>query len=103
MLSSVALVVVIVIDQLRTDFLLRNQQTLNPAGIGLVVNKGVFYDDAHHNQFLNMTCPGHVAISTGAQPGLHGILSNEDWDAKARRQVYCMADPDHQWIEAGGD
>lgn len=103
MLSSLALVVVIVIDQLRTDQLLRIQNQLNPAGLGLLVNKGVFYDDAHHSNFFNMTCPGHVAISTGAFSGLNGIVINDDWDKNSGRAVYCVADKDNHWIDAEAD
>lgn len=103
MLSSLALVVVIVIDQFRTDELLRAQHQLNPAGIGLLVNQGIFYDDAHHNQFFNMTCPGHTGISTGAMPGLHGIMLNDDWDSKTGKEVYCVSDKEHHWIDADAD
>jgi arylsulfatase A-like enzyme len=101
MISSLALVVVIVIDQFRTDELLRAQQSLSPAGIGLLINKGIFYDDAHHSQFFNMTCPGHVSLSTGAMPGLHGIMLNNDWDASTQKDTYCVADPNEHWL--GGE
>ncbi len=101
MLTSLALLVVIVIDQLRTDELFRVK--LNPAGIGKLINQGVFYDDAHHTQFFNMTCPGHVAISTGAEPGLHGIMLNDDWDPKSEKPVYCVEDDTHHWIQAAAD
>ncbi len=103
MLSTLALVVVIVIDQYRTDQLLRIQQSLNPAGIGKMVKQGIFYDDAHHTQFFNMTCPGHVSISTGAEPGLSGVTVNEDWDPETQKRVYCLGDPEHQWIDAEAD
>src|SRR5476651_2554971 len=103
MISSLALVVVIVIDQFRTDELLRAQSHLNPAGIGLLVNQGIFYDDAHHNQFFNMTCPGHTAISTGAMPGLHGIMLNDDWDSKTGEEIYCVSDQEHKWVDADLD
>lgn len=102
MISTFALVVIIVIDQFRTDELLRHQH-LNPAGIGRLVKDGIFYDDAHHLQFFNMTCPGHAAISTGALPGLHGIMFNDLWDPKAQKFVYCVSDYDHHWIDAAAD
>jgi hypothetical protein len=103
MLSSLALVVIIVIDQFRADELLRAQKNFNPAGIGRLVNKGLFYDDAHHTQFFNMTCPGHTAISTGAAPGLHGIVLNNDWDSESKKKIYCVADSEHKWIDADLD
>ena len=103
MLSSLALVVVIVIDQFRTDELLRAQDGLNPAGIGLLVNKGIFYDDAHHSQFFNMTCPGPISLSTGAMPGLHGVMLNNDWDAASQKEIYCVADPAEHWLSAEAD
>ena len=103
MLTSLALVVVVVIDQFRTDELLRAHQILNPAGIGRLVDQGIFYDDAHHTQFFNKTCPGHTAISTGAQPGLHGIMGNYDWDSAAQKPIYWVSDTDHHWIDADAD
>jgi predicted AlkP superfamily pyrophosphatase or phosphodiesterase len=75
MLSAFALVVVIVIDQFRTDEYLRLQNQLSPNGIVRLIDQGIFYDDAHHTQFFNMTCPGHVAISTGFRRGLNPVLA----------------------------
>jgi arylsulfatase A-like enzyme len=103
MLSSLALVVVIVVDQLRTDELLRAQNQFTPYGISQLIKDGVFYDDAHHPQFFNMTCPGHTALSTGALPALNGIMVNNDWDKKAEKTIYCVSDEDHKWLGADLD
>src|SRR4051812_39033192 len=103
MISSLALVVVIVVDQLRTDQLFRAQKNFNPAGISKFIKHGIFYDDAHHSNFVNMTCPGHVTISTGADSGLHGIMLNEDFDRKTDKAIYCLEDKSEHWIDAGAD
>jgi len=100
MLPSFALVVVLVVDQLRTDEILRGQEKLNPAGLGLVLNRGIFFDDAHHTNFFTKTCPGHVAISTGSLPGLSGISQNEEWGRSENRKVYCVEDSKNHLLEA---
>ncbi|MDZ4675991.1 MAG: alkaline phosphatase family protein [Oligoflexia bacterium] len=103
MISSLALVVVIVIDQFRMDEYFRIKSKLSKSGLVRLLDQGILYDDAHHSQFFNVTCPGHVAISTGSDPGLHGIMFNFDYDKKLKKDTYCTADVDNEWLEAAAD
>ncbi len=101
MLSTFAFVVVIVIDQLRPDQLYPSSGMLQAAGgLSQISRYGLVYEDAHQDNFFNMTCPGHTAISTGAMPALTGVVLNRDWDYERREKRYCLADPDHVWLEA---
>ncbi len=103
MITPFSLIVVIVIDQLRTDDILRFQNSKAPSGISKIVNSGIFYDDAHHSHFYNKTCPGHVAISTGSVPALTGVTSNDFWDPIKKRMAYCLEDENEQLLDAPED
>lgn len=98
-----ALILFIVIDQFRVDQLQRAHPTLISSGIKKIFEQGISYEDAYHTNFFNLTCPGHVALSTGAEPGLSGILLNEDWERVTEKPIYCMEDPAYSWIDADAD
>lgn len=101
MLTSLAFVVVIVVDQLRMDYLLRNDSA--KYGISKLYHEGLSFEDAHHENLVNMTCPGHVALSTGAPSSLSGIYLNKDFNWKTNKGIYCLADPKHLWLDADAD
>ena len=83
-----ALVVLLVVDQLRADRVTADL----PGGLGRLVREGRVFSDATHDHGLTETCPGHVAIATGRHPGVAGIPSNEYFDRATGREVYCVED-----------
>lgn len=91
------LVVVISIDQFRTDFLIRYADLYRPAtseeGVGgfrYLMENGIFFVNAAYDHIPTETGPGHATIGTGAPPGVHGIVGNE-WFANGK-SVYCTDD-----------
>jgi predicted AlkP superfamily pyrophosphatase or phosphodiesterase len=73
------LVVVLVVDQMRADYVekFRSQWT---AGLKRLVEEGAWFRDAAYPYADTETCVGHSTISTGAFPATHGMISNEWWD-----------------------
>lgn len=75
------LVVILVIDQFRGDYLDRYRDALvEPNGFNLFLKKGVYYNDCMYDYANTKTAPGHATIGTGAYTDGHSIGSNEWWD-----------------------
>ncbi len=75
------LVVLIVIDQFRSDYLQRYRSELSPRGFRLLLDNGAWFPDCYFNYANTMTAPGHSTLGTGAYTDGHGIQANEFWDA----------------------
>ena len=88
------LVLVIVVDQMRGDYLERFGPLLNH-GLARLVREGIVFTDAHHFHAATETAPGHATLATGAFPKRHGIVANSWFDRVRGDDVYCCGDPDH--------
>lgn len=93
------LVVLIVLDQFRSDYLTRFEESFLPAekngqlgGFKYLMTKGAYFPYGHYNIFQAMTCPGHGIIMTGAYPSETGISMNEWYDRESGEMVYCVKD-----------
>jgi predicted AlkP superfamily pyrophosphatase or phosphodiesterase len=75
------LVVIMVIDQFRSDMLNRYRSEFKGRGFNLLLNEGAWFPDCYYNYANTKTAPGHATIGTGAYTDGHGIESNEWWDA----------------------
>ena len=75
------LVVILVIDQFRGDYLDRYRDALTePNGFNLFLKRGAYFNDCMYNYANTKTAPGHATIGTGSYTDGHGIGSNEWWD-----------------------
>jgi predicted AlkP superfamily pyrophosphatase or phosphodiesterase len=90
------LVLLIVVDQLRTDFIQRWEHRLRPRGLRYLLREGVFFTDARYLQANTATGPGHATLVTGASPSTHGIIGNSWFDRRSRRVRYVVEDPRYQ-------
>jgi predicted AlkP superfamily pyrophosphatase or phosphodiesterase len=86
------LAVVIVVDQLRPDYLQRFRVHFGNRGFNLFLKSGASFDQARHLQAATLTCPGHATVLTGSHADVNGIISNVWYDAEAERAVNCAAD-----------
>lgn len=86
------LVVGIVVDQMRVDYLYRFWDNFGDGGFKRLVNGGSFQRDAHYTYMPTVTGPGHASVYTGTTPSRHGIVANERYDRATRRTIYCVAD-----------
>jgi arylsulfatase A-like enzyme len=77
------LVIVLVIDQFRGDYLDRYRDDFKtPNGFNLFLKRGAYFTDCYYDYANTMTAPGHSTIGTGAYSNGHGIALNDWWDLK---------------------
>ncbi|MBI3650018.1 MAG: alkaline phosphatase family protein [Acidobacteria bacterium] len=74
------LVVLIVIDQFRYDFLERFEDLFGVGGFKRLINNGAFFTNANYDYVPTYTAPGHAAIATGSVPAQNGIVGNTWFD-----------------------
>ncbi len=75
------LVLILVIDQFRGDYLDRYRDALtSPSGFNLFLRRGAYFNSCYFDYANTKTAPGHASIGTGAYTDGHGIGSNEWWD-----------------------
>jgi predicted AlkP superfamily pyrophosphatase or phosphodiesterase len=97
------LVVVIIIDQFRPDFVERAHDQLAPAGFRLLMERGAWFTGCYYDYANTETAPGHATLFTGAYSDAHGIAANNWWDARARRMVGSVFDASVRQIGVAGD
>ncbi|QQL49476.1 alkaline phosphatase PafA [Mucilaginibacter ginkgonis] len=92
------LVVGIVIDQMRWDYLYRYYDRYQAGGFKRMLNEGFTCENTQLNYLPTETGPGHSCIYSGSVPAIHGIASN-DWVIQATgRRMYCAADSTVQTV-----
>lgn len=89
--SKPKLVVILVVDQMRGDYVDKFQHQWT-GGLKRLVNEGAWFHEAAYPYGATETCVGHSTISTGAFPASHGMVANEWWDREQRKDVTCTAD-----------
>ena len=90
--ASPKLVVIIVIDQFRGDYLDRYHQEFGPNGFRLFTDRGAYFPACYYQYANTRTAPGHATIGTGAYSPAHGIFSNEWWDPGQKRMITSVED-----------
>jgi predicted AlkP superfamily pyrophosphatase or phosphodiesterase len=86
------LVVVLAVDQLRSDYLDRHRDQLT-GGLRRIVNEGAVFENAAFPYLNTVTCAGHATIGTGALPFRHGMVLNAWYDRATRASTTCADDP----------
>ncbi|MEO6759052.1 MAG: alkaline phosphatase family protein, partial [Saprospiraceae bacterium] len=92
------LVVGIVVDQMRYDYLYRYQAKYGPGGFKRLLREGFSCANTHYNYVPTYTAPGHAAIYTGATPAVNGIVGNEWWDAEWGEHRYVTTDKRYKTV-----
>jgi len=90
--ESPKLVLTIVVDQMRYDCLERSPHLLATNGFRLLLERGAFMMSGKYNYYPTITGPGHASYLSGCGPAVHGIISNEWFDRKTGKDIYCCAD-----------
>src|SRR5438094_4775492 len=86
------LIVIIVIDQFRGDYLARYQDQFGEGGFRLFLDHGANFTDCNYNYANTHTAPGHATLLTGAYSNGHGIHANAWWDPRTKRMVTSVQD-----------
>ncbi|MEO6903662.1 MAG: alkaline phosphatase PafA [Bacteroidia bacterium] len=100
--SKPKLVVGIVIDQMRYDYIYRYWNKYSNDGFKKLVDEGFFCKNTNYNYVPTYTAPGHAAIYTGATPALNGIIGNNWFDKRTGLYVYCAEDSSVVGVGASG-
>jgi predicted AlkP superfamily pyrophosphatase or phosphodiesterase len=91
--KSTKLVVGIVVDQMRYDYLTKFEKHYSKDGFKRLQREGFEMKNFHFNYVPTYTGPGHASIFTGTSPMNHGIIANNWYDKFEKNGVYCAADP----------
>jgi len=86
------LVVGLVVDQMRWDYLYRFYSKFGNEGFKRLLNKGYSLNNVHINYVPTVTALGHTSIYTGSVPAIHGIAGNDWTDKETGKNVYCTTD-----------
>ena len=97
------LVVGIVIDQMRYDYLQKYEKYFGEDGFKRLLKDGSNFSFAHYNYVPTYTGPGHASIYTGTTPFYHGIISNDWYVRKSKSFVNCVEDDTIRTIGETGD
>lgn len=96
------LVVGIVIDQMRYDYLTKYTDRFGKDGFNRIINGGFSLENAHYNLIPTYTAVGHASIYTGTTPSEHGIISNDWYDKYMKKSVYCVNDNTYKTLGNSG-
>lgn len=86
------LIITMVVDQMRYDYIHRYWDKYGEDGIRKLVGSGTFCKNASYNYLINETAVGHSTIATGALPSNHGIISNNWYNNLRDEVIYCVGD-----------
>jgi predicted AlkP superfamily pyrophosphatase or phosphodiesterase len=97
------LVVGIVVDQMRWDFLYRYYDRYSKGGFKRLMNDGFSCENTFIPYTPTVTAAGHTCIYTGSVPAIHGIVGNGWYDYTANREMYCSEDAGVQSVGTSND
>lgn len=86
------LVVGLVVDQMRWDYLYRFYNRFGEGGFKRLLTDGFSAEYNHINYAATVTAPGHASIYTGSVPSVHGITENDMIVQSKMQHIYCVAD-----------
>lgn len=102
------LIVVLVFDQFRADYLTRFQSRFLPSvqkdgklgGFRWLISHGAYFPFAQYDILQSMTGPGHATILSGSFPYQSGVPLNDWYDRSRHSRMYCAGDPDTETVGA---
>lgn len=86
------LVIGIVVDQMRFEYLTRFEKHYSDHGFKRIMQDGFFAKNTHFSYIPTYTGPGHASVYTGTTPANHGIIANNWYDKFQNQSVYCVQD-----------
>ncbi|WP_207535849.1 alkaline phosphatase PafA [Desertivirga arenae] len=86
------LVVGLVVDQMRWDFLYRYFERYNNNGFKRLLREGFSCENTYIPYVPSVTAIGHSTIYTGSVPSIHGIAGNDWYNQLTGKQTYCTED-----------
>src|ERR1700730_3708031 len=96
------LVVIIVIDQFRGDYMERYRDEWGEGGFRLLLEHGANFTECNYEYANTRTAPGHATLLTGAYTNGHGIMANECWDPQKKAMVAAADDDQTKLVGLAG-
>jgi len=96
--SKPKLVVGIVVDQMRYDYLTRFDHHYSQDGFKRLIREGFHIENGHFNYIPTKTAAGHASVFTGTTPANHAILGNDYFDRETGEMIYCVSDSRYQTV-----
>ncbi len=91
-LAKPKLVLGIVVDQMRYDYLYRYADKYGQGGFKRLMNEGFSCKNNHYHYASTITGPGHAAVYTGSVPAVNGIVGNDWYDRFLKKNIYVAED-----------
>ena len=95
------LVLAIVVDQFRYDYLTRFRGEYH-AGFERLLTRGAVFTNARYEHYPTVTAVGHSTFLSGATPSMSGIVGNEWYDRESGKTVASVSDDAVKLLGAGG-
>ncbi len=89
---SPRLVVILIVDQMRGDYIDRYGQQWSK-GLRRLLDRGAWFRQAAYPYAETVTCVGHSTVATGSYPMTHGIVDNSWYDRQTAQVTRCTDDP----------
>ncbi|MBK8808796.1 MAG: alkaline phosphatase family protein, partial [Bacteroidales bacterium] len=86
------LVVGIVIEQMRYDYLYKYWDKLGPNGFKKLVENGAICSDAHLEYAYTQSAPGYATLATGTNPNMHGIIADKWFNRVKESETKAVED-----------
>ena len=90
--SDVKLVVGIVVDQMKYEYIPKFWNKYGEHGFKRLINNGFLAKNAHYSYARTSTGLGHATIVTGTTPSYHGIVGNDWYNPAQGKEIYCVDD-----------
>ncbi|PXX26039.1 alkaline phosphatase PafA [Arenibacter sp. ARW7G5Y1] len=100
--AKTKLVVGVIVDQMRAEYLNRFQDKFSDDGFKRLMNDGFVCRNTHYNYIPTKTAPGHASVYTGTTPKYHGIIANEWYDRTLKKEINNVDDYSTQTIGGEG-
>ena len=97
-LARPKLVVGIVVDQMRWDYLYRYYDRYQPGGFKRFLSEGFTCENTYIDYVPTVTAIGHSTVYTGSIPAIHGITGNDFYDEATGKSMYCAGDSTEQTV-----
>src|SRR5581483_8974037 len=86
------LIVGVVIDQFRYDYLTRFSDLFGEGGFKRLMREGAFFENANYIHVPTFMAPGHATFMSGSVPSLDGIVGNTWFDRATGKSVTSVSD-----------
>jgi predicted AlkP superfamily pyrophosphatase or phosphodiesterase len=91
-ISKPKLVVLIIADQFKADYLFRFNHLFGNNGFKRLISRGAYFTNANYPYANTRTATGHSTIVSGSIPAIHGVIGNGWYDRETGGLIYSATD-----------